>query len=251
VNVCEIPAGRYPIGDETLPQSRPAHTIELTTFAISQTAVTNEQFARFIAADGYLNTLFWSEMGWRWQQHKQARQPAFWDDPTFNDPAQPVVSVCWYEADAFARWLALETMLPWRLPTEAEWEAAARGSEGHEWPGDAPPDPTRYNTAERGVGRTRPSALEVSNVSWCEAYDLSGNVWEWCSSRWGRNWQSLDYPYPYDPNDGREDLTGSHARVMRGGSWFDPLSEARPANRGRYLPGSRGSNIGFRLAYSL
>lgn len=86
------------------------------------------------------------------------------------------------------------------------------------------------------------------NRSWCGAEDLCGNVWEWTSSRWGRNWQTLDYRYPYHAGDGREDPTGSHARVIRGGSWFDLLREAHPANRGRYLPGSRGSNIGFRLA---
>lgn len=89
-----------------------------------------------------------------------------------------------------------------------------------------------------------------SNISWCGASDLCGNVWEWCSTRWGRNWQTLEYEYPYKEGDGREFLDGSQARVMRGGSWFDPLTEVNPANRGRYLPGSRGSNIGFRLARS-
>jgi len=243
IDICEVPAGRYPIGDNTISASRPAHTVTLAAFAIGLTAVTNAQFASFVEAGGYADQRVWSEMGWRWQEHKRDAYPAFWHDPQFNQPDQPVVGLCWYEADAFTRWLARETRLAWRLPTEAEWEAAARG------PDDEAPKPRLYNTAERGLGHPWP-VTTATNVSWCGALDLCGNVWEWCSTRWGRNWQTLDYRYPYDADDGREDPGGSHARVMRGGSWFDPLTEANPANRGRYLPGSRGSNIGFRLARS-
>jgi formylglycine-generating enzyme required for sulfatase activity len=183
----------------------------------------------------------WTNMGWRWQDHKEGQHPAFWNDPQFNPPHQPVVGVSWYEALAFTRWLARETNLPWRLPTEAEWEAAARGQD------DEAPRPRLYNTAERRYGQPWAVTTET-NVSWCGAKDLCGNVWEWCSSRWGRNWQTHDYQYPYEISNNRESLEGSHARIIRGGSWFDPLPEANPANRGRYLPGSRGSNIGFRLA---
>jgi formylglycine-generating enzyme required for sulfatase activity len=199
--VCEIPAGSYPMGDNSMTISRPAHTVQLPAFVIAETVVTN-------AHD------------------------------------QPVVGVCWYEAVAFARWLARESGEKWRLPSEAEWEAAARGAE------DEAPRPRLYNTVEMRMGQPWPVTTE-SNISWCGARDLCGNVWEWCNTRWGRNWQTLDYPYPYHAGDGREDLEGSHARVMRGGSWFDPLPEANPANRARYLPGSRGSNIGFRLARSV
>jgi formylglycine-generating enzyme required for sulfatase activity len=244
IDSCEIPAGRYPIGDDSIKVSRPAHSVKLAAFALAKTEVTNAEFALFIEAGGYANQSLWSDMGWRWQNHKDNAIPAFWNDPQFNLPDQPVVGVCWYEADAFTRWLARETNLPWRLPTEAEWEAAARGID------DEAPKPRLYNTAERHLGQTWPVTTET-NVSWCGARDLCGNVWEWCSTRWGRNWQTRDYSYPYDAGDGREVLSGSHARVIRGGSWFDPLPEANPTNRGRYLPGSRGSNIGFRLARSL
>ncbi len=248
--VCEIAAGVYPVGDDAMPYSRPAHLVELDAFAVGLTAVTNEQFIAFVAAGGYDNDAYWSEMGWRWQQHKQVNAPAFWGDRSFNHPAQPVVGVCWYEALAFANWLAAQTDTPWRLPTEVEWEAAARGPTGHQWPVGRAPDINLTNSAERGIGHPW-EALDVGNVSWSGAHDLCGNVWEWCSSRWGRNWQTLDYPYPYDPADGREDLSDSYARVMRGGSWYDPLDESNPAWRGRYLPGSRASNVGFRLARSL
>jgi formylglycine-generating enzyme required for sulfatase activity len=244
IDICEVPAGRYPLGDDSVAISRMAHTVKLDVFALAKTTVTNAQFAAFIAADGYQEEALWSDMGWRWHEGRAGTQPAFWLDPQFNAPDQPVVGVGWYEADAFTRWLARETGLSWRLPTEAEWEAAARGVD------DEAPRPRIYNTAERGLGHPWPVTTET-NVSWCGALDLCGNVWEWCSTRWGRNWQQKDYSYPYDAGDGREALSGSHARIMRGGSWFDPLTEANPANRARYLPGSRGSNIGFRLARGL
>jgi formylglycine-generating enzyme required for sulfatase activity len=221
-----------------------AHVVHLNAFTISQTVVTNAHFADFIRAAGYTTENLWSEMGWRWQTHKAETQPGFWHDHLFNHPLQPVVGVCWYEADAFTQWLSGETAIAWRLLTEVEWEAAARGLDSN-----TTLDPRQVNSVERGLGRTW-SALGNGQVSWCGARDLCGNVWEWCSTRWGHNWQSLDYPYPYDALDGREDLSGSHARVMRGGSWFNPLAEAHPSYRGRYLPGSRGSNIGFRLAYT-
>jgi len=242
--LCEIPAGKYPIGDPELNQSRPPHTVKLNAFGIAKTTVTNAEFLAFIAADGYKTERFWSGMGWRWLDDKNNNYPAFLNDPNFNAPDQPIVGVSWYEADAYARWLAEREGLGWRLPTEVEWEAAARG------PDDEAPKPRDYNTAERRIGHAW-AVTEVGNISWCGAADLCGNVWEWCSSRWGRNWQSHEYRYPYNPGDGRENLEGSHARIIRGGSWFDPINEANPANRARYLPGSRGSNIGFRLARSL
>jgi formylglycine-generating enzyme required for sulfatase activity len=242
--ICTIPAGRYPIGDNSIAVSRPVHTVQLAAFAIGQTVVTNLHFLAFINGGGYQTEACWTEMGWRWYQSKQDGQPGFWRDPQFNNPDQPVVGVSWYEADAFARWLATTTGQPWRLPSEAEWEAAARGPEAEA------PLPRRYNTAEYRLGH--PWAVTTpTNIAWCGAADLVGNVWEWCSSRWGRNWQTLEYDYPYSEGNNREDPNGSYARIMRGGSWFDPLKEANPANRARYLPGSRASNIGFRLAQQL
>ncbi|MDX1991811.1 MAG: SUMF1/EgtB/PvdO family nonheme iron enzyme, partial [bacterium] len=175
---------------------------------------------------------------------QQKNEPAFWRDPRFNQPDQPVVGVCWYEAMAFARWLREQTKRAWRLPTEVEWEAAARGA------GNTAPliDLSRLNSAELGLGH--PWAVQHGAVSWCGAVNLLGNVWEWTSSRWGRNWQTMDYGYPYSLADDRESPDDSHARVMRGGSWFDAATEAQPTTRARYLPGSRASNIGFRLAHN-
>ncbi len=241
--VCEVAAGQYAVGSRVLRDSRPEHPVELAAFSIGQTAVTNQQLRPFVDAGGYSTERYWTEIGWRWLRDRPARAPAFWEDAAFNAPDQPVVGVSWYEAIAFTHWLAETTGTPWRLPTEVEWEAAARG------PFDEAPKPRLFNTAERGIGHPW-AVTEWGNRSWCGAQDLCGNIWEWCSTRWGHSYYALDYAYPYVSDDGREFLDGSHARVIRGGSWFNSLPEADPAHRSRYLPGSKASNIGFRLALS-
>lgn len=235
INTLTIPAGDYRIGNESFALSRPVHTLHIEAFAIMQGTVSNQQFADFVSAGGYRTESYWSEMGLRWLKSKGAVFPAFWDDTNFNAAEQPVVGISWYEALAFANWLSVETGQLWRLASEIEWEAAANSN-----------GTGIIHSAASGLRKTIPAigrGWQTENGIW----NLRGNVWEWCSTRWGRNWQSLDYPYPYKANDGREDLSGSYARVMRGGSWFDPPQEAHPAKRARYLPGSRGSNIGFRL----
>jgi formylglycine-generating enzyme required for sulfatase activity len=238
-SLCSIPAGIYSIGDDKFPESRPVHKVGLLAYSISGGAVTNSEFSAFIEAGGYSNTLCWTQMGWRWQSYKQETQPAFWTDVSFNQASQPVVGVSWYEAAAYVRWLAMATREAWRLPTEAEWEVAC-GNQSEL-------DPALINTVERGVGQPW-DAQGMGYQSPSGAWNMLGNVWEWTSTRWGRNWQTLEYEYPYDIHDGREELSGSYARIMRGGSYFDVLREAHPANRGRFLPGSRASNIGFRVA---
>ncbi len=234
-----IPAGSYRIGATLFQEAVPVHEVNLNAFALMRGTVTNAQFAAFIAAGGYADAALWSDYGWRWRTSKSITQPGFWHDPHFNQPLQPVVGISWVEALAYATWLTRETTIQWRLPTEVEWEAAAQPATAF--------DKNSINSAEQQVGAAW-HALGQGNQAACGAVNLLGNVWEWCSTRWGRNWQTLEYPYPWQKDD-RENLEGSFARVMRGGSWFDPLTAAHPAFRARYLPGSRGSNIGFRLVH--
>jgi formylglycine-generating enzyme required for sulfatase activity len=240
-HMCQVPAGDYPLGHDRSVVSRPEHLVTLAAYEIGLTTVTNAVYALFIEGGGYTESAHWTEIGWRWRSGKDIRAPGFWSDTRYNRPQQPVVGVTWYEAYAFTRWLAAETEIAWRLPTEPEWEAAALGTERRA------PLPRNYNTLEQGRGRAW-EVTEAGNTSWCGAQDLCGNVWEWCSTRWGRNWNWCDYLYPYDKGDNRENPEEGHTRIMRGGSWFDPLQEAVPTMRGRYAPGSRASNIGFRLA---
>jgi formylglycine-generating enzyme required for sulfatase activity len=136
----------------------------------------------------------------------------------------------------------------YRLPSEREWEYAARGDNNARiFPWGDTFDRGRANTSEAGFGGTTPVSHFPAGVSPFGVWDMAGNVFEWTVSKWGTNWQELQFPYPYRPESGCEDPEGSGARVMRGGSWFNPYPEAMCAHRSRYLAGSRGSSIGFRV----
>lgn len=272
-----IPPGTLIMGDPRLRDASPQHRLEMRAFEIGKYPVTNAEYTEFIADDSYRNEMLWTGMGWKWQQgrlFKGERDPApgFWHDPQFNRPRQPVVGVSWYEAVAFCNWLTNKlqvagSKLPHvatenhpsssdvrpssfvlRLPSEAEWEYAARGANStRNFPWGERFEPGRANTAEAGFGTTTPIAHFPAGVSPFGVWDMAGNVFEWTLSKWGASWQELQFTYTYRTDDGREDLEGSGARVMRGGSWFNSYQEALCAYRSRYLAGSRGSNIGFRV----
>lgn len=251
----EIPRGILVMGDNRLRDASPQHRVEINAFALGKYPVTNAEFAEFIAARGYETETYWTTMGWKWQQGRlgQDALPAFWSEPRLNQPCSPVVGVSWYEAVAFCNWFGVLINANYRLPTEAEWEYAARGpstSSGgaRNFPWGEKFERGRANTAEAGFGGTTPVSHFPAGVSPFGVWDLAGNVFEWTLSKWGSNWQELQFAYPYRANDGREDMEGSGARVMRGGSWFNGYQEALCAYRSRYLAGSRGSNIGFRVA---
>lgn len=238
------------MGDNRLPEASPQHRIEIQAFAIGKYPVTNAEFAEFIRDGGYARPEWWTAMGWKWQRGRLSQQPlpAFWHESRLNGAHHPVVGVSWYEAVAFCRWLSAQDQRIYRLPSEAEWEYAARGANStRHFPWGDRFEPGCCNTAEAGFGGTTPVSHFPNGVSPFGVWDLAGNVFEWTLSKWGVNWQELQFPYPYRANDGREEMEGSGARVIRGGSWFNPYPEARCAYRARYLAGSRASNIGFRV----
>lgn len=238
------------MGDSRLRDASPQHRLEINAFAIGKYPVTNAEYAEFLAANGYETEPFWTAMGWKWQQGRlgQDAQPAFWREPRLNQPRSPVVGVSWYEAVAFCNWFGARENAVYRLPTEAEWEYAARGANSaRNFPWGDNFEPGRANTAEAGFGGTTPVSHFPAGASPFDVRDMGGNVFEWTLSKWGSNWQELTFGYPYRAEDGREDVQGSGARVMRGGSWFNGYQEALCAYRSRYLAGSRGSNIGFRV----
>lgn len=255
MELIEIPRGVLLMGDNRLRDASPQHRIEINAFAIGKYPVTNAEFAEFIAARGYETEAYWTVMGWKWQQGRLVAKdgqadalPAFWHEPRLNQPRCPVVGVSWYETVAFCNWFSEREHARFRLPTEAEWEYAVRGeNNARNFPWGEKFERGRANTAEAGFGGTTPVSHFPAGVSPFGVWDMAGNVFEWTLSKWGGNWQELQFAYPYRAGDGREDVQGSGARVMRGGSWFNGYQEALCAYRSRYLAGSRGSNIGFRV----
>ena len=179
----------------------------------------------------------------RYPEDKTYRQPEFWDDSAFNNPAQPVVGVCWFEARAYCAWLAAQTGLPFRLPTEIEREAAARGLQGRRYAYGADFDAALCNTFETHIRRTTPVGVFPGGETPEGAVDLTGNTWDWTSTIYDPD----RFPYRYRADDGREDPTGGGVRVARGGSWDFNRGLARAAFRSRGYPGGWRSVIGFRV----
>jgi formylglycine-generating enzyme required for sulfatase activity len=174
-------------------------------------------------------------------------QPAFWEDERYGQPNHPVTGVTWYEAMAYCSWLTVQLRLASRLPqdrvvrlpTEAEWEFAARGPASHAYPWGRKWDPSLANTREgRILGPSSVGAYAVTHSAFGCA-DMSGNVWEWT--------HSLHRAYPYVPDDGREDPNDQGYRVVRGSSWIDPQLYGRCAYRGRHPPDFFDYDQGFRL----
>jgi formylglycine-generating enzyme required for sulfatase activity len=166
--------------------------------------------------------------------------PAWWDDAAHTVSNHPVVGVTWYEAQSYCAWLTEATGRPFRLPTEVEWEAAMRGTEGRRYPWGQHFDPTRANTAETQMMETTPVDAYPRGVSLFGVWDGAGNVWEWTSS--------LYKPYPYQADDGREDATSAEKRVLRGGSWYSFKEQCRCTIRDATIPDLYSYYVGFRIA---
>jgi formylglycine-generating enzyme required for sulfatase activity/NAD-dependent SIR2 family protein deacetylase/energy-coupling factor transporter ATP-binding protein EcfA2 len=203
-------------------------------FEIGKYPITNAQFKRFMLAGGYGTERWWSAKGWSLREQDKLDRPRLWDDPRWNNPLQPVVGVSWYEAEAYCRWLAEETGKDYRLPTEEEWEKAARGEKGKFYPWGDDFDQRKANTFESGLVATTPVMMYPEGKSDYGVFDLSGNVWEWTSSM-----LSQEEQYP----------------VLRGASWFLDSGGARCATRSWRDPVWRdpvrgGDRVGFRCARS-
>jgi formylglycine-generating enzyme required for sulfatase activity len=157
------------------PDEKPERQVQLAGFWIDVSPVTNARYALFLKAGGYDNPAWWPEEGWAWKTRQRIRQPLTWGEPGWDGPDQPVAGVSWHEATAYARWAGR------RLPTEAEWEKAARGTDGRRYPwGNEWPTSDRANF-DMVVGRTTPVGLYLAGASPYGCFDMAGNVNNWTS----------------------------------------------------------------------
>lgn len=201
----------------------------------------------------YDDAAFAAEMETQWPA-KRVAAPEYWRNARWNRPNQPVVGVTWYEARAYCRWLTAQTGLPFRLPTEVEWEAAAAGPTGRAFPWGADEDALRANTHETRLWVTTPVGVLAEGDTPEGVADLGGNISEWTSTLWGAEGVGAAPPfaYPYDPLDGREDPEAGPdvIRVARGGAYSLPAAWARCAFRGNMEPEFQINTTGFRVACS-
>jgi len=230
-----IPSGEFWMGSDpnkdplTVLNEKPQHKIILPDYWIGRFPVTNQQYRAFVQATGYRNPQHW-EMG------------SF----TASKANHPVDFLNWEDGLAFCTWLAGKTAalgqpVRVRLPSEAEWEKAARGPDGRIFPwGDEAASSSFCNFNRQLWDTSKIGYYSPEGDSPYGCVDMAGNVYEWTAS--------LDQPYPYLVNAGREDLTAAGLRVARGGSWADGNQGVRAASRGGFNPADRVSNHGFRCA---
>jgi formylglycine-generating enzyme required for sulfatase activity len=174
-----------------------------------------------------------------------AKRPYDFGAP-FNLPNHPVVGLNWYEAVAFCAWLTHRLQLAGQLaaaeeislPSESQWEKAARGPDAGIYPWGDEPDPEKANYADTGIGTTSAVGCFPQGASVYQVEEMSGNVWEWCRTK---------YEKSYDNYQDDNDLAGSPPRVWRGGAFYDRSGIVRGAARGRYDPVYRGRYGGFRV----
>ena len=212
-----IPAGAFtmgtiPTGMRKTDPEEPQRSVQLDAYAIGMYQVTNAQYAQFVEATEYAH-------------------PPFWDDERLNAPDFPVVGVSWHDAINFLEWLGALEGVAYRLPSEAEWEKAARGTNALEYPWGDIWDASRANTSESGNKRLMPVGSYPSGVSPYGCYDMAGNAYDWCF-----DWFHAE-TYKYSPAENPLGASEGRRKVIRGGSWIARGEfAARCANRAAYEP---------------
>lgn len=224
-----IPSGPFLMGsedEEAWSSEKPVHQVELDGFYLDLYPITNAQYARFVEQTGHSPPKGSSP----WNKWKKGQPPVGYEN-------HPVVLVSWFDAQVYCEWSGK------RLPTEAEWEKAARGGvQGKKYPwGDRiDPDLANYGDA---VGKTTPVGSYPPNGY--GLYDMAGNVWEWCA-----DWFDETY-YTYSPTRNPSGPESGSERVLRGGCWHREATSLRCSNHYHNLPKHRVNSVGFRCAQNL
>ncbi|HEX9788877.1 MAG TPA: formylglycine-generating enzyme family protein [Candidatus Binatia bacterium] len=222
-----IPGGSFLMGDDQGQENeQPVHRVWIDAFAIGKFPVTNREYKVYVEDQAEL-------------------APPFWTEPMLAHPDKPVVGVTWDDATAYCRWLSERLGQAFRLPTEAEWERAARGQrEGVLYPwGDEPPWERPYPGFDSETGG--PQQVGVGEPNGFDLYDMSEGVHEWCSDY-------FDYHYyRYSPEKNPQGPAGGQRRASRGGSWRHRIKFSRCAARSSLPPGFKYADYGFRVALTI
>lgn len=203
--------------------------------------VTVEEYQRFLDARGYEERKYWEEVGWSIKQYERWESPGKWDEQ-LKTPNRPVVSVSWYEADAYCRWMSEGQNIRIKLPSASEWQAAAKPVKGkYPW-GEEEPNEELVNF-DSNIGNPTPVGVYPRGVGPGGHMDLAGNVWEWSQDE--GTWDSLMDDYLSYIK--REKYEGETARALRGGSYWSPAVNLRYSARNWSPAGDRSDSIGFRV----
>ncbi|HEV7671466.1 MAG TPA: SUMF1/EgtB/PvdO family nonheme iron enzyme [Thermoanaerobaculia bacterium] len=236
----KVKAGRFFMGSnekdaQASENERPQHEVDLPEFRVARYPVTVAQYREYLRARGLGDET----------------------ESLDGDANAPAVGVNWYQAIAFCDWLTLRWHQSgrlesgWRvgLPSEAEWEKAARGHDARLYPWGTEVETERANFVATGIGSASTVGCFPDGASPFACEEMSGNVWEWTRSLWGRSWQVPDFAYPYDLKDGREDLNapGEVLRILRGGSYINESRDIRCSSRTGLPSESRNDGVGFRV----
>ncbi|MCP4896694.1 MAG: formylglycine-generating enzyme family protein [bacterium] len=253
-----VPSGEFLMGDnfdEGHADEIPVQSVFVDGFYISRHKATNADYRRFIEAGGYTNEAYWQLGGFG----ESGDAPDYWEDTRYwgggleGNDAHPVVGVSWFEANAYCSWLSIETGAVFRLPTEAEFEKAARGTEQPRYPWGNSIDPScaSFDSGEPREtlrltpvgffnGEVRGDLQTKDSVSPYGAYDMAGNTSEWCSDWYGR-----DY-YTNSPVANPKGPSSGVSRVLRGGGYIDSAYYQRSASRHRKGAHFKSNKASFR-----
>lgn len=241
-----IDGGPFIMGSNESPNEEPRRIVTVSPFYIDRYPVTNRAYRQFIEAGGYRNSAYWTADGWDFIQQRKLQQPLYWEDDYWNGDDQPVTGVSWWEASAYARYRGKE------LPTEAQWERAARSTDGRRYPwGNEEPTPEHALYAvdcdpSELRRRSAPVHAYPKGATVWGGMDFAGNVGEWC-----RDNASLGYAWDLTKLDPLYWTGETDDHIVRGGSGLHNEDYLRCSSRDYYPPTLRDNIVGFRCVVNM